>query len=62
MRANIVNWATTAIYAGWLLPIGKQVECDAYYEHQNVTPKQPNQQYNQFGLILNLYLSRRIGS
>lgn len=56
------KWDTTAIYAGWLLPIGKQVEFDAYYEHQNVTTRQPNQQYNQFGLILNLYLSRRTGS
>ena len=49
------KWSTTAVYAGVLLPIGKHVQFDPYYEHQNNTGKRPNQQLNQFGLILNLY-------
>ena len=49
------KWSTTALYAGCLLPIGKHVQFDPYYEHQNNTGKRPNQQLNQFGLILNLY-------
>ena len=49
------KWSTTALYAGCLLPLGKHVGLDPYYEHQNVTSKNPNQQLNQFGLILNIY-------
>ena len=49
------KWSTTALYAGCLLPIGKHVQFDPYYEHQNNTGKSPNQQLNQFGLVLNLY-------
>jgi hypothetical protein len=49
------KWNTTALYAGCLLPVGKHYEFDPYYEHQNVTSKRPNQQFNQFGLILNLH-------
>lgn len=49
------KWTTTALYAGCLLPLGKHVGLDPYYEHQNVTSKSPNQQLNQFGLILNVY-------
>jgi hypothetical protein len=49
------KWSTTALYAGCLFPIGKHVQFDPYYEHQNNTGKPPNQQLNQFGLALNLY-------
>ncbi len=49
------KWSDTAIYAGSTFPVGKHVEFDPYYEHQNSTGKSPNQQYNQAGLILNLY-------
>ncbi|MGA3318635.1 MAG: DUF2490 domain-containing protein [Candidatus Korobacteraceae bacterium] len=49
------KWSDTAIYAGCLFPIGKLVEFNPYYEHQNVTGKRPNQQLNQLGLILSLY-------
>ncbi|HTF65428.1 MAG TPA: DUF2490 domain-containing protein [Edaphobacter sp.] len=49
------KWSDTAIYAGCLFPIGKHVQLDPYYEHQNNTGKKPNQQLNQFGLVLNLY-------
>ena len=49
------KWSTTALYAGFLFPIGKHVQFDPYYEHQNNTGKTPNQLLNQLGLILNLY-------
>ena len=34
-------------------------EFNPYYEHQNNTGNSPNQQYNQLGLMLNMYFSRR---
>jgi hypothetical protein len=49
------KWSDTAIYAGCLFPIRKHVQLDPYYEHQNNTGKRPNQQLNQFGLVLNLF-------
>ena len=49
------KWNTTALYAGCLLPLSKHFQFDPYYEHQNITSKKPNQQLNQFGLILNMY-------
>jgi hypothetical protein len=49
------KWSTTALYAGSLFPIGKHVQFDSYYEHQNNTGKSPYQQLHQFGLILGLY-------
>jgi hypothetical protein len=49
------KWSDTAIYAGCMFPMGKRVELNPYYEHQNNTGKSPNQQLNQLGLILSLY-------
>ena len=49
------KWSTTALYAGCSFLVGKRVEFNPYYEHQNNTGKSPNQQLNQFGLILDLY-------
>jgi hypothetical protein len=49
------KWSDTAIYAGCLFPIGKHLEFNPYYEHQNITGKSPNQQLNQLGLVLSLY-------
>jgi Protein of unknown function (DUF2490) len=49
------KWSDTAIYAGCLFPMGKHLEFNPYYEHQNITGKSPNRQFNQLGLILNLY-------
>ena len=49
------KWSDTAIYAGGVMPIGKHVEFNPYYEHQNNTGKSPNQQLNQLGLMLTLY-------
>jgi len=49
------KWSTTALYAGCLFPIGRHVQIEPYYEHQNNTGKKPNQQLNQFGLALELH-------
>ena len=49
------KWSTTALYAGSRLPIRRHFELDPYYEHQNITGKHPNQQLNQFGLILDMF-------
>ncbi len=49
------KWSSTDLYAGCLMPLGKHVQLDPYYEHQNNTGKHPNEQVNAGGLILNLY-------
>jgi hypothetical protein len=54
-ESKYAKWSTTALYAGCLLPIGKHIQLDPYYEHENNTGKSPNQQVNAVGLILNLY-------
>ncbi len=51
------KWSTTSLYAGSLFPIGKHVEFNPYYEHDNNTGKHPNQQVNSAGLALYLYFS-----
>jgi hypothetical protein len=51
------KWSTTALYAGCLLPVGKHVQFNTYYEHENDTGKHPNQQKNEIGLALSLYFS-----
>jgi Protein of unknown function (DUF2490) len=53
------KWSDTALYAGCLLPIGKHVELNPYYEHQNNTGKSPNQQLNQLGAILSLFFQKK---
>ncbi len=52
------KFSTTELYAGANLPLGKHVQLNPYYEHQNNTGKKPNKQVNALGLTLNLYFSR----
>lgn len=49
------KWSTTDLYAGCRFPVGKVVQFDLYYEHENNTGKSPNQQNTFFGANLNLY-------
>jgi len=49
------KWSTTDLYAGCQFPVGKSVQFDFYYEHENNTGKRPNRQNNFIGLNLNLY-------
>jgi hypothetical protein len=51
------KWSTTSLYAGCLFPVGKHVQFNTYYEHDNNTGKHPNQQVNSIGLALYLYFS-----
>lgn len=51
------NWSTTALFAGCLFPMGKLVQFNSYYEHENNTGKKSNQQTNSVGLGLYLYFS-----
>jgi len=51
------KWSTTSLYAGCLFPVGKHVEFNTYYEHDNNTGKHHNQQVNSLGLALYLYIS-----
>ncbi|HZD32533.1 MAG TPA: DUF2490 domain-containing protein [Candidatus Angelobacter sp.] len=53
------KWADTALYAGCYFPLGRHFQLNPYYEHQNQTGKSPNQQYNQFGLMLNIFYDRK---
>lgn len=53
------KWSTTDLYVGALFPIGKHVQFNSYYEHENNTGKAPNQPKNYIGLILELYFSRQ---
>jgi hypothetical protein len=51
------KWSTTSLYAGSLFPVGKHVQFNTYYEHDNNTGRRPNWQVNSVGLVLNLYFS-----
>jgi hypothetical protein len=51
------KWSTTDLYAGCLFPVGKHVQFNTYYEHENNTGKKPNQQKNDIGLALYLFFS-----
>lgn len=51
------KWSTTSLYAGCYIPIGKYVQFNTYYEHDNNTGKKPNRQVNSIGLALYLYFS-----
>jgi hypothetical protein len=56
--SKYAKWSNTRLYAGCLLPLGRNFELDSYYEHDNNTGPQPNQQINAAGFILNLYFPK----
>jgi hypothetical protein len=51
------KWSTTTEFVGCLLPVGKHVQFNSYFEHENDTGKHPNRQTNSIGVALNLYFS-----
>jgi hypothetical protein len=52
------KWSTTTEFAGCLFPVGKHVEFNPYYEHENDTgSKHGNKQENYIGLAVYLYFS-----
>jgi hypothetical protein len=56
-ESQYAKWSTTSLYAGFLLPVGKHVQFDPYYEHDNNTGKHPNSQDNDIGLKVSLFFS-----
>jgi hypothetical protein len=56
--SQYAKWSTTQLEAGCLFPVGKHVQFDAYYEHENNTGKKPNQQVNDIGLAAHFIFSR----
>jgi hypothetical protein len=52
------KWSTTALYAGGLFPVGRHVQFNAYYEHENNTGKSSNEQQNSIGMVVAFYFSR----
>ena len=56
--SQYAKWSTTTEFAGCLLPVGKHVEFNPYYEHENDTgSKRGNTQQNSIGVALYLYFS-----
>lgn len=53
------KWSSTDLYVGSLFPVGKHVEFNLYYEHENDTGKSPNKQDHFIGLALYLYFSMK---
>jgi hypothetical protein len=53
------KWAVTDLYAGCLLPVGKHVEFNPYYEFENNTAKPPNRQEYYVGLAVYFFFSRK---
>lgn len=51
------KWSATDLYAGSLFPLGKHVQLNPYYEHENDTSKKPNRQTNFVGLAAYFYFS-----
>jgi hypothetical protein len=56
-QSQYEKWSTTTEFAGCLLPVGKHVEFNPYYEHENDTGKHPNKSTNSIGLALYLFFS-----
>jgi hypothetical protein len=56
--SQYAKWSDTSVFAGCVLPLGKHADFNPYYEHQNNTGKNPNQQLDQLGLVLNLWFGR----
>jgi hypothetical protein len=51
------KWSTTALYAGSLFPVGRHVQFNLYYEHENNTGGAKNHPENALGLALYLFLA-----
>lgn len=51
------KWSSTELYAGVLLPVGKKVQFNPYYEFENDTGKKPNRQQYYVGLAAYFFFS-----
>jgi hypothetical protein len=55
--SEYAKWSTTDLYVGGLFPVGKHVQFDCYYDHENNTGTSPNQQKNYIDVAMQLYYS-----
>ncbi len=51
------KWSTTSLFAGCIFPVGKHVEFNTYYQHDNDTGKHPNMPEQFVGMALYLFFS-----
>ena len=51
------KWSTTALYVGSLFPVGRHVQFNLYYEHENNTGGTKNHPENAVGLALYLFFA-----
>ncbi len=56
-ESQYAKWSTTSLYAGCFLPVGKHVQFNPYYQHDNNTGKHPNQSVNYIGVQVSAYFS-----
>ena len=56
-ESQLNKWSTTALYVGSLFPVGRHVEFNPYYEHENNTGGKKNHPENAIGLALYLFFS-----
>ena len=57
-ESQYAKWSTTTEYVGCLLPVGRHVEFDPYYEHENDTgSKHGNKHENYVGLAVHFFFS-----
>jgi hypothetical protein len=60
-ESQYTKWSTTALYGGFLLPVGRHLQFDAFYENMNNTGKRPNKPDRGIGLGLHFYFSSEKG-
>ena len=53
------KWSTTDLYIGGLFPVGKHVQFNCYYEHENNTGNTSSQPKNYVDLAMQLYFSAK---
>jgi len=56
-ESQFQKWSTTALHVRSLFPVGRHVEFNAYYEHENNTGGKTNHPENAVGLALYLFFS-----
>jgi hypothetical protein len=56
-QSQYEKWSTTSLYGGCLLPVGRHVQFNPYYEHDNNTGKKQNEQVNSIGLVIGFFFS-----
>lgn len=49
------KWSRTELTVGSTFPIGKHIELEWYYAHQNDTARPPNRQVDGLGYVLSMY-------